>query len=151
MAGAVMIAGGIIGAVVVPLVSDSLRKRKPFVIAALAGMTPSLLGVALARSYWLLLASAALFGFFLLSSGPIGFQYGAEVTRPAPEGTSNTLLVLMGQVSGIIFIFGMDAMKTAEGSMTIPMLGLVGLLAACIALSLFLKESPIGSPGSPSK
>jgi sugar phosphate permease len=143
LAGSLMIAGGIVGAVVIPLASDSVRRRKPFVVAALAGMTPALLGVALAQSYWLLLASAALFGFFLLSSGPIGFQYGAEVTRPLPEGTSNTLLVLMGQISGIALIFGMDALKTAEGSMTVPMLGLVALLAASLVLSLFLKESPI--------
>jgi len=146
LAGALMIAGGIVGAVVIPLLSDSVRRRKPFIIAALGGMTPSLLGVALAESYWLLLASAALFGFFLLSSGPIGFQYGAEVTRPLPEGSSNTLLVLMGQISGIALIFAMDALKTADGSMTIPMLGLVALLAASLVLSLFLKESPIASP-----
>lgn len=147
LAGSLMIAGGIVGAVVIPLASDSARRRKPFIIAALAGMTPSLLGVALARSYWLLLASAALFGFFLLSSGPIGFQYGAEITRPLPEGTSNTLLVLMGQISGIALIFGMDALKTVEGSMTVPMLGLVALLAVSLVLSLFLRESPIaGDP-----
>jgi sugar phosphate permease len=147
LAGALMIAGGIVGAVVIPILSDSVRRRKPFIIAALAGMTPSLLGVALAESYWLLLVSAALFGFFLLSSGPIGFQYGAEVTRPLPEGTSNTLLVLMGQISGIALIFAMDALKTAQGSMKVPMLGLVALLAASLVLSLFLKESPIASLG----
>ena len=145
MVGAAMIVGGIVGAVAVPLLSDALRRRRLFVIIALAGMTPSLLGVALAQGYWLLLCSAALFGFFLLSAGPIGFQYGAEVTRPLPEGTSNTLLILMGQVSGIIFIFGMDALKAADGSMAVPMVGLVGLLAACIVLSFFLAESPISA------
>jgi len=34
----------------------------------------------------LLLVSAFLLGFFLLSSGPIGFQYGAEIARPRPKG-----------------------------------------------------------------
>jgi hypothetical protein len=28
-------------------------------------------------------------GFALLSAGPIGFQYGAEIARPTPEGTAN--------------------------------------------------------------
>jgi MFS family permease len=143
MVGAAMIVGGIVGAVAVPLLSDAVRRRKAFVIAALVGMTPSLLGVALAHTWWLLLASAALFGFFLLSAGPIGFQYGAEVTRPVPEGTSNTLLILMGQVSGIIFIFGMEGLKAADGSMTVPLVALVALLAACVVLSFFLEESPI--------
>jgi MFS family permease len=142
-AGAAMIAGGIVGAVAVPLLSDAVRRRKPFIIAALAGMIPSLLGIALARGYGLLLASAALFGFLLLSAGPIGFQYGAELTRPEPEGTSNTLLMLMGQVSGVALIFAMDALKAPGGSMTMPLIGLAAVLAACLVLSLFLEESPV--------
>jgi len=47
--------------------------------------------------------------FFLLNAGPTGFQYGAEIAQPAPEGPSNSLLLVMGQISGIVFILGMDA------------------------------------------
>ncbi len=145
LVGAAMIGGGIVGAATVPLASDAVRRRKPFIIAALAALVPCLLAIALARSWWLLLASAALFGFFLLSAGPIGFQYGAEATRPAAEGTSNTLLLLAGQVSGILFIFGMDGLKAADGSMTVPVIAMAGLLAACVVLSLFLEESPVAN------
>jgi hypothetical protein len=106
-------------------------------------MIPGLLGVTFARSYGLLLASGFVFGFFLLSSGPIGFQYGAEITLPAPEGTSNTLLLVMGQISGILFIFGMEGLRTDGGAMTGPLLGLAVLMAVCFVLSLLLRESPI--------
>lgn len=143
MAGGLMLIGGIIGAAVVPLVSDALRRRKPFIVLALAGLVPGLAGVTFARGYGLLLASSFVFGFFLLSSGPIGFQYGAEITLPAPEGTSNSLLIVMGQVSGIACIFAMDALKAADGSMTASLVVLIGLMAACVLLSLFLGESPI--------
>ncbi|MGO9409786.1 MAG: MFS transporter [Spirochaetia bacterium] len=143
LAGGLMLIGGIIGAVALPLVSDSLRLRKPFVIIALAGLVPGLLGVTFATTYWLLLASSFVFGFFLLSAGPIGFQYGAEMTLPAPEGTSNTLLLVAGQLSGIIFIFLMDAVKSPQGSMTAPLLGLLALTLVSIGLASLLKESPI--------
>ncbi len=143
IAAGVMLAGGIIGAVVMPLISDSMRRRKPFIVIALAGMIPGLLGIAYAEGYPLLLASAFVFGFFLLSSGPIGFQYGAEITLPAPEGTSNTLLLMVGNLAGIAFIFAMDALKTAAGSMTLSLLGLAALMAMCVVLALFLGESPI--------
>jgi cyanate permease len=143
MAGGLMLIGGIIGAAALPFVSDALRRRKPFIVLALAGLLPGLAGVAFARSYGLLLASSFVFGFFLLSSGPIGFQYGAEITLPAPEGTSNSLLIVMGQISGIVFIFAMDALKAADGSMATSLAVLVGLMAACALLSLFLGESPI--------
>jgi hypothetical protein len=82
-------------------------------------------------------------GFFLLSAGPIGFQYGAEATYPTPEGTSNGLLILMGQISGIIFIFAMDAFKAPDGSMTASMVVLIALMAVSILLSFLLREPKI--------
>ncbi len=145
IAGGVMLAGGIAGAIVMPLVSDATRRRKPFLVISLAGMIPGLLGLAYAGRYPALLASAFVFGFFLLSSGPIGFQYGAEITLPAPEGTSNTLLLMAGNLAGIVFIFGMDAFKGAGGSMAPPLLGLVLLTALCVVVALSLGESPIRS------
>jgi len=141
--GGVMLVGGIAGAIALPLASDALRRRKPFIVLALLGLLPGLAGIAFATSYGLLLASAFVFGFFLLSAGPIGFQYGAEVTLPAPEGTSNSLLLVVGQVSGIVFIFAMDALKAADGSMTASLAVLIALMAACVLASLFLGESPI--------
>jgi cyanate permease len=142
--GGLMIIGGIIGAVVIPLLSDHYRKRKPFIILALAGSTLSLAGITFATNYPLLMASGAAFGFFLLSSGPIGFQYGAEVTYPVSEGTSNGFLLLMGQVSGIAFIFGMDSFKSAAtGSMTRPLVVLIGLMVIGFLSSTRLKESKL--------
>ncbi|MCJ7611465.1 MAG: MFS transporter [Candidatus Aminicenantes bacterium] len=98
MLGGLMLVGGIVGAIIVPLISDTLRRRKPFVILALAGLLPGLIGITYATSYGLLLLSGFILGFFLLSAGPIGFQYAAEITHPAPEGTSNSLLLVMGQI-----------------------------------------------------
>lgn len=141
--GAAMIIGGIIGAVVMPALSDRYRKRTPFLAAAVLGATVGLLGVTFAGGYGLLLFSAFVFGFSLLSAGPVGFQYGAEVTHPTPEGTSNGLLLLMGQISGIAFIVGMDSFKAADtGSMTAPLLVLIGLMAAALLLTMRLQEAP---------
>jgi len=143
VAGGLMLVGGIVGGVVVPVISDARRRRKPFIILALIGLLPGLLGLTYGRSFLLLLTASFLFGFFLLSAGPIGFQYGAEITHPGPEGTSNSLLLVMGQLSGIVFILGMDAFKRPSGSMTASMLVLLALTAAAAALSFLLRESPI--------
>ena len=148
--GGLMLVGGIVGAVIMPLLSDKMRRRKPFIVFAIAGLIPGLVGMIFAASYPLLLVSSFVFGFCLLSAGPIGFQYAAEITHPAPEGTSNTLLLVMGQISGILFIFGMDMLKApATGAMTGPLLALTALTAGCIALAVALPESPIrdGTPG----
>jgi MFS family permease len=139
--GGLMIAGGILGALVIPSISDRYRKRTPFIKVALAGATLGLAGIAFATSYWLLLVAGFVMGFFLLSSGPIGFQYGAEITYPTPEGTSNGLLLMMGQISGILFIFGMDSFKSPQtGSMTPSLVVMIGLMALGLVFSFFLKE-----------
>jgi sugar phosphate permease len=140
--GGLMILGGIIGAVVIPLLSDHYRKRTPYLFLAVIGATVGLVGVTFASSYWLLLGSAFVFGFFLLSAGPVGFQYAAELTHPTPEGTSNGLLLLMGQISGIVFILGMDIFKSPEtGSMTLPLLVLIGLMVLSLVFATRLKEA----------
>ncbi len=144
--GGLMIAGGIVGALIIPMLSDRHKKRTPFIIIALAGTTIGLTGITFATSYWMLLLSGMMLGFFLLSAGPIGFQYGAEITYPASEGTSNGMLLLMGQVSGIAFIFGMDIFKSsATGSMTRSLVLLIGLMCISVLMSLRLKDSVIMS------
>lgn len=139
--GGLMIIGGIIGAVVIPLLSDHYRKRTPFLLLAVIGAILGLVGITFAASYWTLLLAAFVFGFFLLSAGPVGFQYGAEVTYPTPEGTSNGLLLFMGQISGIVFIIGMDRFKSPEtGSMTLPLIVLIGFMVLALLICTQLKE-----------
>ena len=139
--GGLMIVGGILGALVIPTLSDRYRKRTTFIMVALVGATLGLAGVAYATSYWLLIVAAFVMGFFLLSAGPIGFQYGAEITYPTPEGTSNGILILMGQISGIVFIFAMDSFKSpGTGSMTPSLVVLIVLMVLSLVLSFFLKE-----------
>ena len=148
--GGLMLVGGIVGAIVIPIFSDRTRRRKPFLLAALIGLIPGLLGMGFAGSLWLLLCSGFTFGFFLLSAGPIGFQYAAEITHPAPEGTSNSLLLVMGQISGIIFIFAMNAGRSpANGAMTASIVGLALLAAGAAVLASFLPESPLYQAGRP--
>jgi MFS family permease len=143
-AGGLMILGGVIGAVVLPMLSDHFRLRVPFIIVALTGATVGLAGVTFAPSLALLFASSFVLGFFLLSSGPIGFQYGAEIARPAPEGTSTGMLLLMGQVSGIAFILAMDTFKVpATGSMTPSLVVLIALMVVGLVLATQLKESTL--------
>jgi MFS family permease len=139
--GGMMIIGGIIGAVVMPTLSDKSHKRVPFIFISILGATLGLAGVTYASGYFMLLVSSFVLGFFLLSAGPIGFQFGAEITRPVPEGTSNGLLLMMGQISGILFIFGMEMLKSPQtGSMTGSLNVLLVLMVVVLLLCTRLKE-----------
>ncbi len=144
LTGGVMIFSGIMGAFIMPTISDQMRKRKPFIVLAVIGAALGLAGICFATSYWVLMFSGVILGFFLLSSGPIGFQYGAEITYPISEGTSNGFLLLIGQISGIVMIVLMDLFKDpTTGSMLKPMLVLLALMVVAVVVALFLKESNI--------
>lgn len=141
--GGLMVVGGVAGALVIPTLSDRFRKRVPFILIALLGAIPGLIGITYATTYGILLVSAFILGFFLLSAGPVGFQYGAEVTFPAPEGMSNGLLLMVGQISGIIFIIGMDSFRLPGGAMTPALIVLIVMMILSLLLSVRLKESAL--------
>jgi cyanate permease len=144
IAGGLMVLAGVIGAVVLPALSDHYRKRTPFIILTVAGAIPGLIGITYAANYAVLLVSSFVLGFFLLSAGPLGFQYGAEITYPAPEGMSNGLLLLVGQISGIALIFAMDSFRApGTGAMTPSLIVLIVLMVAVLFLCTRLRDSKL--------
>ncbi len=143
--GALMLAGGLFGAVIMPPFSDKQRKRKPYLLLGFTLAIPGLLGITFATNYWLLLVSAFLMGFFLISANPIGMQYAAEITHPTPEGTSNGLIQLFGQ-GAVVFVYIMEAMKSRDGSFTPSLLFAAGLMVISAILITQLKESNVDTP-----
>ncbi len=137
--GALMLAGGVIGAVVLPPISDKQHKRKRFIFVGFLCAIPGLIGLTYATTAWLLFVSAFAMGFFLIGTSPIGMQYAAEITFPTPEGTSNGLIQLFGQ-GAVVFVYIMEAMKSADGAFTPAMLLAVGLLGISLLLILKLKD-----------
>jgi MFS family permease len=139
--GAAMLIGGILGAVVIPFFSDRDHRRQRYIMIGVVLAIPGLIGVAFANSFWPLLLSAFSLGFFLISTGPVGMQYVAEITYPTPEGTSNGLIQLFGQIS-VVFVYVMEAMKTREGSFTPSLLFAVGMLVVSAFAITQLKDLP---------
>jgi cyanate permease len=137
--GALMLVGGICGAILLPAFSDKEHKRKKFLFLGLSLAIPGLIGLTFALSFWLLLISAFTLGFFLVSASPISMQFGAEITQPTPEGTSNGLFQLFGQVS-VVFVYVMEALKTKTGSFTPGLLLAVGLIILCLVAITRLKD-----------
>jgi MFS family permease len=139
--GAVMVFGGILGAVILPALSDKQHKRQRYITLGILLAIPGLIGVTFATSFWLLLLSAFFLGFFLISVAPIGMQYVAEVTYPAPEGTSTGVIQLFGQVS-VVFVAIMEAMKSKDGAFTPSLLLATVLLVVLIGISTQMKDPP---------
>jgi MFS family permease len=140
--GAFLLLGGIIGAVVLPALSDKTRKRKAFIVVGLVMAIPGLLGMIYANRYWEMVLAMFELGFFLVSLAAIGYQYGAEITYPAPEGTTNGLLNLAGQIS-VVFIYAMELIKNIEGSFTPSLLFLAVLMVFAVMMMAASRESTL--------
>jgi sugar phosphate permease len=125
--GALLLLGGVVGAVVLSALSDRAQRRVPFLTLSLALAAPALVWLALARSHVGVFTAAFVLGFFLTSAMPIGMQYSAEITVPTPEGTTNGLIQLAGQAS-VVFVLLMELTRTPSGAFTPSLTALAGLL-----------------------
>ncbi|MCL4530127.1 MAG: MFS transporter [Chloroflexi bacterium] len=137
--GALMVVGGVIGAVVLPSFSDKQQKRQRYLLLGFLLAIPGLLGVTYATNYWLLMISGFWLGFFLVGIGPIAYQYAAEITQPTPEGTSNGVMQLFGQIS-VIYVYIMVALKSPDGAFTTSLLLGGGLIIVSILLIIQMKD-----------
>ncbi len=137
--GAVMLLGGLLGAVAIPPLSDRQRKRQPYLLLGIALTIPGLVGLTFARSYTVILGSSFFMGFFLVSTLPVGMQYAAEITHPTPEGTSAGLIQLFGQ-GAVVFVYVMGAMRGPDGAFTRSLVLAIVLMAVCVGLTTRLRD-----------
>ena len=76
-----------------------------------------------------------------MSAGPVGFQYAAEVSSPAPEAASQGLLLFAGQLSGIFLVIGMSMKQSAYIN---EFLYFFVFIAVFLLIAILrLKESPM--------
>ena len=134
--GGIMLIGGIIGATILPILSDRQKKRKPFLVICMIIMLPGIIGLSFFSSLIPLLISAFVFGFAIMSAGPIAFQYGAEVSFPATESMAQGIMLMAGQVSGIVFVYAFNVL-----TVNTSMLLFIALTVLIFILSLRIRES----------
>jgi len=135
--GGIMLLGGIIGCIIMPALSDKYRVRKPLLLISILMATLSLLLISFLSDPVLLLLLGFLFGFGLMSASPIGLEYAIEITRPVPEATSNGLLMMIGQIGGILFILGLEDLRLPSGDY-FPALILQTILLGIVTVLVFL-------------
>ncbi len=139
--GAIMLVGGLVGAIVIPAISDRTARRGPFIVAGVIMAMPGVLGIAFAPNFTTIAIASGWLGFWLTSVLPISMQYAAELTRPTPEGTSSGLLQLVGQAS-VAYVYVMEAMRSSDGAFTPSLLLAVVLLAIAAVLASRLRDAP---------
>ena len=143
LVGAVFVICGVIGAVVLPIISDKKHTRTPLFIVAITALVPLYLGITFISSFAVLCVAAGIAGFAIMGVAPILFQHGAEVAYPVKEGTSFGTIILAGQISGTLFVLLFEWLNSATSAILLPMLLFIGLSALQIPFVARMKESKI--------
>jgi MFS family permease len=141
-AGGVLMIAGVVGALLIPAISDRLRKRKPVLIAALLLSLPGVIGLTFLNGFVLVTLACAWLGLFLVGAIPLVLQYAVEVCYPAPEPASSGILMIASQASVVaITIMGWAYAKT--GSFTASLVGITILLFVSAVVLFKINESAI--------
>ncbi len=139
--GGVLIVSGIVGAAVVPALSDRLQRRKPFVIACALGALLTTRPLCTGRDYASLLLLAALLGFSFLPAYALLLEMCVELSGRRCAGFATGVLMLLGNAGGVVVIVAMQWVK-GDGESFEPAVGLLlGLLVVSIGLAIGVRET----------
>jgi MFS family permease len=138
---AVLILSGIIGCIVIPVISDKIMRRKPFLIAAGAIGAMGVFALMISKSYSLNMLNGIILGFFLISALPIMLTMSAEITGARYAGISVGWLQLLGNAAAVIIVPVIEFMRGATGQYILPLAFAAGLLVVSFILSLVIGES----------
>ncbi|TFG14102.1 MAG: MFS transporter [Promethearchaeota archaeon] len=139
--GGLLLIGGIVGCIVMSALSDKYKKRKLLLIISIIIATISLFIITppITTDPILLYLFNFLLGFGILSAGPVALEFAVDLTKPVPEATSNGMLMMVGQIGGIIFILFFEGFTLGGDYFPALLLEAIFLLATLI-LVFFLKE-----------
>lgn len=138
--GGIMLLGGIIGAIIFSAISDKYQKKVILIIISILIATISLFVFSFVSDPSLIMLFSFLFGFGLLGAAPVTLEYAVDITKPVPEASSNGILMMVGQIGGIIFILGLADFTLPSGDYLPALLLEAILLTIALVLSFFLKN-----------
>lgn len=137
---AILILSGMIGCIVIPMISDKVMKRKPFLILASVIGAAAIVALMLSKGYGMNMLNGILLGFFLISALPIMLTMSAEITGARFAGISVGYLQLLGNFAAVLIVPIMEFMNGATGQWIWPLAFIAGLLVINLILSIVIRE-----------
>ncbi|WP_314591539.1 MFS transporter [Paenibacillus terrigena] len=140
LVGGMLIIFGMLGAAIIPAISDRYRRRKPFLILCCT--------VALLLTYPLcttgnmgaLLLFSGLFGFMFLPGYALLLSMTEEIAGEKHAGEATGLMMLAGNLGGVLVIAAMQWVKGDSESWLSAVYLMIAILLICTVLAWNMKE-----------
>lgn len=139
--GVLILVVAIVGSVVLSMISDKdkLSRRVPYLAGSnILGLVGLILFIVL-HSYAGMIVAAVLYGLFTIGSAPLILTLAAEEAYPTSEGTSEGVMMWVGNIGGAILIALSGLFKSHMTLMII----IVVLSALCDLAMFFIKEKKL--------
>lgn len=137
---AVLIFSGMLGCIIIPIISDKIGKRKPFLILASLIGAMSVTVLIFANGYSMNLVNGIVLGFFLISALPIMLTMSTEITGARFAGISVGYLQLLGNAAAVVIVPVMEILRGATNQFVSPLALLAALLVISFILAILIKE-----------
>ncbi len=137
---AILVLSGIVGCIVIPMVSDRIRRRKPFLMLASAIGAVCIIALMVAKGFASNMVNGVFLGFFLISALPIMLTMSAEITGARFAGISVGYLQLLGNAAAVAIVPIMESMHGVTGQYILPLAFIAGLLGISFILALVIRE-----------
>jgi len=137
---AVLVFAGMLGCLVIPIVSDRIGRRRPFVLMTSAIGAACTLVLMLAGGFTVQMINGALLGFFLISALPILLTLSEEIAGPRAAGVSVGYLQMLGNGAAVVLVASTERLEQAFGGFEVPLGLLAFLLLVALVLTLALRE-----------
>jgi len=138
--GGIMIIGGIIGSIVIPALSDKLKRLKPFIILDLLIGVVTLYLIGVISGFMLLAAIFFVMGFFLMSALPLVLELSTQFSDPGMEGRASSLLWFFSQAGSVFLIIIIEPIYALWGSYLYSIYIIVGLWIISVLSFITIKE-----------
>jgi len=141
MIGGVLILGGIVGSAIIPPISDKMKKRKTLLLLCLILTCTTIYPLTFNNNYNMVLFFGFIQGFFFLPAFALLLEMCSELAGPHLVGAATGILMLAGNLGGVLIILAMEWIKGDSPTFTRAIFLLMAVLIASVLLAVKVKET----------
>lgn len=139
LVGACLIAGGIVGSLIIPVISDKMKKRRPFVILSCLAALATIYPLCTSNSVTMVYLLGALLGFFFLPGYALLLSMCEEMAGIEKAGAATGIFMMSGNAGAVVVIALMPIISGEDAFWTKA----IYLMLALMVITLILVAGPL--------
>lgn len=136
-----LLAGSVVGAVVIPALSDRLGRRRPLMILCAAASLVVVFPLCASESLLPAVVLGGLFGIFCLPLWPLALVLSSHMAGPRRAGLSAGVLMLWAQAGMATMSLAIELAEGSVAAWEVPPWAAIVSLTLALALALLVREA----------